>query len=322
MTVQTEEEQDCPKCPKGLPGWMATFADLMALLLSFFVLLLSFSEIDALRFQRLAGTLRNAFGVQNQIQADSVPRGTSIIAQEFSPGRPEPTPLNVIQQRTTQNIESVLDVQSQDEIQVQEERQGEQGELTSQRVITDEQVSQDDDQTEEVVATLGEYLEQGALQVETLNETIVIRVREQSFPEGSSELADEFLPILDRVRQVLLETPGEIRVQGHTDSQPVGESPGDGNWRLSFERALSVSEYLWASPELDQNRFTVIGHGASRPIAPNNTTEGRARNRRVEIVIQRDNPEFQGERIPLDQQGDNVDFGDPTLFGLDPDEIF
>ncbi|MEX0584990.1 MAG: MotB family protein [Natronospirillum sp.] len=318
-----DDEEDNKRQDKGLPAWMATFADLMALLLSFFVLLLSFSELDALRFQRLAGSLRNAFGVQQDIPADAIPRGTSIIAQEFSPGRPDPTPLNVVRQDTTRDLEESLEVLAQDEIQQQETRQGEDGELTRDVVITEEMMAAAEEEAAQIAARLGEFIEQGALQIETVNETIVIRVREQSFAAGSDFVADEFLPILDRVRQVLVTTPGDIKVEGHSDNVP----PSSGgqfrsNWQLAGARALSVGEYLWEAPEMDENRFTVVSHGSSKPIATNSTADGRATNRRVEIVIQQDNPDFQGEVIPLDAQGERVDFGAPAVFGLDPDEIF
>jgi len=67
--MSEEVEDECPECEPGLAAWMATFSDLMALLMCFFVLLLSFSELDALKFKRLAGSLRNAFGVQTEITA-------------------------------------------------------------------------------------------------------------------------------------------------------------------------------------------------------------------------------------------------------------
>ena len=84
----------------GQPQWMATFADLMALLMCFFVLLLSFSEMDLLKYKQVAGSMAEAFGVQNQVVADGIPKGTSVIAQEFSPGRPQPTVDPVMQQQT------------------------------------------------------------------------------------------------------------------------------------------------------------------------------------------------------------------------------
>ena len=85
----------------GLPPWVMTFADLMSLLLAFFVLLFSFSEMDKNVYKMLAGSLRDAFGVQREIRANEAPRGINIIATEFSPGRPTRTPFNVIQQQTT-----------------------------------------------------------------------------------------------------------------------------------------------------------------------------------------------------------------------------
>jgi len=108
-----EEEHECD-CPAGLPAWMATFADLM-----FFVLLLSFSEMDAMKFKRLAGSMAQAFGVQNKLNVVDVPKGTSIIAQEFSPGIPSPTPINEIWQKTEDVTEMSLEVQCNEEYDVE-----------------------------------------------------------------------------------------------------------------------------------------------------------------------------------------------------------
>jgi chemotaxis protein MotB len=78
-----------------------TFADLMSLLMCFFVLLLSFSEMDVSKYKEMAGSMKNAFGVQRELQVKEPPKGINVIAREFSPGRPDPTPLNVIRQMTT-----------------------------------------------------------------------------------------------------------------------------------------------------------------------------------------------------------------------------
>lgn len=85
---------------KGAPAWVMTFADLMSLLMCFFVLLLSFSEMDLLKFKQIAGSMKAAFGVQREIKAEDSPRGTSIIAREFTPGRPTPTLIREIRQTT------------------------------------------------------------------------------------------------------------------------------------------------------------------------------------------------------------------------------
>ena len=99
---------DIDEAPAGLPPWMATFADLMALLMCFFVLLLSFSEMDVLKYKQVAGSMAQAFGVQNDVVADGIPKGTSVIAQEFSPGRPQPTVENVVQQQTVDSSQNSL----------------------------------------------------------------------------------------------------------------------------------------------------------------------------------------------------------------------
>jgi len=83
-------EEDAP----GVPAWVVTFADLMSLLMCFFVLLLSFSEIDASKFKQIADELSKAFGVQRDVPALEVPMGTSAVFEHFSAAKPEPTVIN------------------------------------------------------------------------------------------------------------------------------------------------------------------------------------------------------------------------------------
>jgi len=94
------EEEDKP----GIPAWVVTFADLMSLLMCFFVLLLSFSEIDAMKFKQIAGELSKAFGVQRDVPALEIPMGTSPIFDKFSPGKPEPTPIDQVRQQTSEEL--------------------------------------------------------------------------------------------------------------------------------------------------------------------------------------------------------------------------
>ncbi len=107
------DDNDCPECPQ-LPGWLATFADLMSLLMCFFVLLLSFSEMDVQKYKRVAGSMKFAFGVQREVQAKQIPKGTSIIAQEFSAGKPMPTIVKSVQQVTTEQYKQNLDFNDSD----------------------------------------------------------------------------------------------------------------------------------------------------------------------------------------------------------------
>jgi chemotaxis protein MotB len=112
---------DLPEEEKpGIPGWVVTFADLMSLLMCFFVLLLSFSEIDAMKFKQIAGELSKAFGVQREVPALEIPQGTSPIFDKFSPAPPEPTLLEQVKQTTSTQNPELETLKSPEEIEVAE----------------------------------------------------------------------------------------------------------------------------------------------------------------------------------------------------------
>ena len=90
MSADHECECEEQECEAGAPAWVMTFADLMSLLMCFFVLLLSFSEMDVIKFKQIAGSMKSAFGVQKQVEAPDIPMGTSIIAQDLVPVRRTP----------------------------------------------------------------------------------------------------------------------------------------------------------------------------------------------------------------------------------------
>ncbi len=138
------QEEECPKCPpEGLPAWMGTFADLMSLLMCFFVLLLAFSEMDVLKFKQIAGSMKFAFGVQNKIEVKDIPKGTSVIAMEFRPGRPDPTPIDTIQQQTIDMTQQMLEFQAGDEDSAggRQKQRGTQRGGQSQQTSTDQSAS-------------------------------------------------------------------------------------------------------------------------------------------------------------------------------------
>ncbi|MGK0169069.1 MAG: chemotaxis protein MotB, partial [Gammaproteobacteria bacterium] len=103
-----EDDAREAKCPEGTPAWVMTFADLMSLLMCFFVLLLSFSSLDLLKYKQIAGEMAAAFGVQREIKVKDIPKGTSVVKKHFSPGKPEPTSLNIVRQHTTDDLRKML----------------------------------------------------------------------------------------------------------------------------------------------------------------------------------------------------------------------
>ena len=106
--------EDCPPCKAGAPAWMATFADMATLLMAFFVLILSFAEMNVPKFKQINGSLKNSFGVQRLIPVVESPKAQSIIARHFTPSVAQPTPINTIRQQTTddrkENVEVKTDV--------------------------------------------------------------------------------------------------------------------------------------------------------------------------------------------------------------------
>lgn len=302
---------------------MATFADLMSLLMCFFVLLLSFSEMDVLKFKQLAGSMREAFGVQNQIKTKDIPKGTSIIAQEFSPGRPEPTPLNEVRQFSTNTEKRNLDVRRQEgKAEFLDMDSGHAQELLQQAQTQQEEAAEAKSQAEEDALTLAMALQEeigkGSVDVEALEGKVIIRVREQgSFSSGGADLASDFVPILAKIRDVLLEVEGTVAVEGHSDNIPISTSEFQSNWALSSARALSVAQELFADPRIDQSRYQVVGYADTHPLVPNNSAANRTQNRRVEIVIQKGKDKELFNRLPTSPEGLDI-----QGLELNPNDIF
>ena len=275
-----EGEGDKPSAPL----WMATFADLMSLLVCFFVLIISMSEIDVIRYKKVAGSMKDAFGVQQDIVTYDIPKGTSIIALEFSPGKPEPTIKKIIQQDTVDPDRPSLRIGNPDNpIDVQPE--------TLQKLLEEEEERQEQrQQTEADAAVLTELLEEeineGKIDVETDGPTIIIKIRERgSFTSGSATLDPGFLPTLNTIGTALGEISGEIVVEGHTDNIPINSVQFPSNFALSAGRALSVTSVFLDDPNISMDRLSLRGYGEVRPEDTNATRAGRARNRRVEIKI-------------------------------------
>jgi chemotaxis protein MotB len=263
------EEEDKP----GIPAWVVTFADLMSLLMCFFVLLLSFSEIDAMKFKQIAGELSKAFGVQRDVAALDIPMGTSPIFDNFSPGKPEPTPIDQVRQQTTEELPQIDTLRAQMEEDLQEQ-------VAS---TTEKQLQAN---LEAIKNVLEQELSEGRMQLEQDRKRVIIRVEERgSFQSGSAVMTEDFEDMLFKISEVISQLPGEITVEGHTDDIPINTARFNSNWDLSAARASSVANALLATGAVGPQRLKVQGYADTRPRATNEWPETRALNRRVEIVV-------------------------------------
>ncbi len=261
---------------RQVPAWVVTFADLMSLLMCFFVLLLSFSELDAIRFRQIASEMAQAFGVQREIAAIDTPQGTSPIFDTFAPGTPDPTPTDQIRQQTSDERPELLTYTSHAD-----------AELVVQEVVGQKMA----ESLGKLQEALAPEIEQGTLELEQDQTRIVIRVEERgSFPSGSADMTGEFLSLLQRLSDELTQMPGMLVIEGHSDDVPIRTARFGSNWDLSAARASSVANALLRNPAIDPGRLTVQGFAETRPRSSNDSAEGRRLNRRVEIVIDLTDP--------------------------------
>ena len=273
------EEEDEGKAD----GWMTTFSDLMSLLLCFFVLILSMAEIDIVRYKQLADSMSEAFGVQQQLQLESVPKGTSVVSTEFRPGIPDETIVEVVQQETIDQDKNSLRIGNPDSP-ISEEKDIRDEVLTYDEVMALIKETQLD--AEMLRRLLKTEIKEGQIDVESTSRTILIRIREKgSFASGSALLNSSFVGVIDKIANALTQIEGRIAVEGHTDNVPINTFAYPSNWDLSASRSVAVVRRMLDIAPLKPTRVTASGFADTRPQALNSTFEGRARNRRVEIVV-------------------------------------
>ncbi|MDD2689774.1 MAG: OmpA family protein [Candidatus Omnitrophica bacterium] len=134
---------------------------------------------------------------------------------------------------------------------------------------------------------LSKEIQDKQVKLEMLGKGLVITVvGDLLFDSGRAQIRREAFPLLDKVSSVLKEVSEfNVGIEGHTDNQPIALSGWKSNWELSSARALSVLHYLINEKGISPNRLSANGYGEFRPVASNDTREGRQLNRRVEIVI-------------------------------------
>jgi len=372
--IEEEEEepqppQKCPACPGGgAPAWMATFADMATLLMAFFVLLLSFAEMNVPKYKEVSGSMKNAFGVQRLVPVVEPPKAKSIIAKQYKTAKVDPTLMNVIQEQTTDDetpidpelktdlktadsqtnadaevlqkalakeiAEGKVSVSIEDKklvVKVASESQGgtdgeankansgarvaqndlevyakvaaAQAQVASQ--IKVEQASPDNvgdslsssseaereqaiaDQYEKIRMNLSNEISEGLAEVERDGDKIIVRLAEKgSFRSGFANLQPSFKPLLNKVGQSIKDSTGMITIEGHTDNVPMAFSERfRSNWDLSAARSAAVADYILNNTAVADGRVTVTGYADTKPLTSNDSPQGRAKNRRIEVII-------------------------------------
>lgn len=256
--------------PKGSPAWMATFSDLMNLLLCFFVLLFSMSSIDEVKQEKVAASFNQMFSVfEGGAQAIGdgmlISNGVSQLNEldEFINSTGKMDEGQTIDENIAQDL-----AEAQEQL---EEAQMEESEALAEKI--QEALDERNLEDEVDVAFTAQFVQL------TLKGALL-------FDSGSTLLKDDAKPILDQVGLILERyADGTIEIEGHTDNVPMSGAKYSNNNELSSGRALSVFDYLLSITNLDPANIKHAGRGEYLPVADNSTPEGRAKNRRVEIKI-------------------------------------
>lgn len=247
----------------GAPAWMVTFSDLTTLLLTFFVLLLSFANTDLIKYKEAVGSLKNAFGVQTKEMGDFPAQSSNPISLEVS----APKPFTILERDTLSGAKSKDETNTSE---LEKNRTGEMKatsdlELELKNYIMDEGLE----------GELGLSVEDGKVTLRAVSKIM--------FLAGSAKITD--FELLKKIA-FLLKTKKNfnITIEGHTDDVISGGDGYPSNWELSAIRATSVLRFLSQSGVSD-NRLRAISYGSTRPYVPNTNSQNRDKNRRVEFIF-------------------------------------
>lgn len=267
-----KRKEDAP--PAGAPAWMATFSDLMNLLLCFFVMLFAMSSIEEAKLQEFVAAMNNTFSVFEG--------GASAIGDGFliSNGVSQLNELDQYINSTGKVADSESDGEDFEDFEMSPEAmeemlQEKMLQENEERVEAMEEALKESDIADEVeISFTAQYVKL------TMNGGLL-------FDSGSAQLKDDAKAIIDKVGLMLERygSGGSIEIEGHTDNVPMKSAQYPSNEELSSARALSVFYYLLDTTSLDPINMKHAGMGERVPIADNSTPEGRSRNRRVEILI-------------------------------------
>lgn len=235
---------------ENLERWLVSYADFVTLLFAFFVSMYAISQVDVKKLGRYSESLQSAFNL-------------------FTTHSPSPTVARINDTKPTviNSIEPVKPPKASSVDEAEMER------MKNLRHTVKEIARQTKGLGKNFHIVLGSR----GLEIHLGNKIL--------FPSGQATIRPEAFPLLDKLAQTLLFIPNLIRVEGHTDNIPIDTFQFPSNWELSTARAASIIRYFIDHHNFSPMRLSAAGYGEYRPIASNDSPEGKSYNRRVNIVI-------------------------------------
>jgi chemotaxis protein MotB len=257
----------------GGHGWFVTFADLMGLLVSFFVMLVAFSNQDQQKLQIVAGSMRDAFGVQNNV------RYSGIIEVDGLPTRPK--------------LKNTAHVQPEDASATPTPDEKDHNREYGARLKQDKAFALASASLRQALSDMPELTEASKhIMIEESKEGLNIEIVDQDgrsmFPEGSKDPYERTRVIIQKLAGPLKAAPYRISITGHTAATSVAPQPGYGPWNLSVDRANAVRKILEEEGMPSANFYAVAGKADTDPLFPDDPY--MAANRRVTITLMHEAP--------------------------------
>ena len=249
--------------------WMITYADLITLLLIFFVIMYAMSNLDSGKYNVVTQSLQNTFNQSNSI----LEGGSGIVGETIT----KPTPPDNEEQNPTDSDPEPDAIDDDNQPLTEREKQ-----FRSQ-----------EEELQNLFNTITQYIDDNSL-----NDQIFVADKPQGisitlsdrflFDQGQAALKDNAAPILSKLASLFRNLNTVVSIEGHTDNVPIGaNSSYKDNWQLSGERALSILRFFLDQEKLDPDGFQYAGYADTRPTGDNTTEAGRQKNRRVEITVLR-----------------------------------
>jgi len=244
-----------PETPENHERWLVSYADFITLLFAFFVVMFASSQTDKGRAKQVSEAVEKALQDGHSV---SVPPAVAKIlggtvdekgngnAMMKGPGGSQHSPKEAQPEYIVELLPSLQRLNKQ----------------------------------------LEDEIDEGKVEVRLEPRGLVVSLRESAFfPSGTDRLATDSEPILGKIADVIRSLPNSIQLEGHTDSIPIHNSRFRSNWELSCARGIALLDAMTEQFGLEKDRFSVVGRADTIPVAPNDTAEGRARNRRVDLII-------------------------------------
>jgi chemotaxis protein MotB len=233
--------------------WLLTYSDMITLLMVFFIVLYAMSELDKQKYAQMAASLRHAFvGGGNAIVNTGIGTGDGMsIPRSPEEIKPSGTGTGTGSGSGTATVDPL------------------------------EGIGQ---------GLYADFSHDGRFTVRIAERGLIISLAGSAlFDSGRADIKTEFVSVMDAIAERVKGIPNDISIEGNTDSDPIRTAEFPSNWELSTTRANRVRDYL-ETKGVNSERMIVVGYADKRPLAVNTTPEGKAKNRRVDVVILRDKP--------------------------------